>query len=71
MLPAEQSLFDGLLGKLQAQRAALVARAGAERVQIARLKQNVGDKLVQVVPRLNIELDSVAGLEAMAFALAR
>jgi anion-transporting ArsA/GET3 family ATPase len=64
-----RSVFATLKTKIDAQRSALTRRAVLEAAQIARLKIFVGEKIVQVVPRLDVELDSVAGLLHLAEAL--
>jgi len=66
---AERSVFATLKTKLETQRSSLTKRASLEAAQIARLKTFVGEKIVQVVPRLDVELDSVAGLLHLADAL--
>ena len=56
--------------KLDAQRTALRQRASTERVQIERLKGRIGNALIRVVPRLDVELDSASGISVLARALA-
>jgi anion-transporting ArsA/GET3 family ATPase len=65
----EQSLFFTLVKKLDAQREALLRRAKLERVQIERLRARLGETLVRVVPRLDVELDSANGIFVLARAL--
>jgi anion-transporting ArsA/GET3 family ATPase len=65
----EQTLFAKLGQKLDAQRTALRKRASTERVQIERLKGRIGNALVRVVPRLDVELDSATGIFVLARAL--
>lgn len=65
----EQSLFQLLAKKLDAQRATLLERARREKVQIDRLRARLGETLVRVVPRLDVELDSALGISVLARAL--
>ncbi|MCC6810734.1 MAG: ArsA family ATPase [Deltaproteobacteria bacterium] len=70
LLAEEHSLFSMLAQKLDAQRSALLRRANLERAQIDRLRARLGETLVRVVPRLDVELDSANGIFVLARALA-